>query len=239
MAGLGADQDCARGVETDRAFDHFLCALNVSAGQIDLVDDRNNFQPVVDGEIGIGQRLRFHSLGGVHDQQRAFTGSQRTRDFVGKVDVPRGVDQVELVGLAILRGVHHADGVRLDGDAALALQVHGVEHLGLHLARGQRPGQLQQAVRQRRFSVVNMCNDRKIANKCGVHGCGGQCLILTGRQTLDLGRRTPSSDIKCIRPMPTTPFTSPFVAIDHVQLAMPSGGEVVARGFYRDLLGHG
>lgn len=30
---------------------------------------------------------------------------------------------------------------------------------------------------------------------------------------------------------------SPFTAIDHVQLAMPRGGEDMARGFYRDLLG--
>ncbi len=29
----------------------------------------------------------------------------------------------------------------------------------------------------------------------------------------------------------------PFVAIDHVQLAMPAGEEERARGFYRDLLG--
>jgi hypothetical protein len=29
----------------------------------------------------------------------------------------------------------------------------------------------------------------------------------------------------------------PFTAIDHVQLAMPAGGEVAARRFYRDLLG--
>ena len=29
----------------------------------------------------------------------------------------------------------------------------------------------------------------------------------------------------------------PFTAIDHVQLALPSGGEDRARGFYRDLLG--
>ena len=102
----------------------------------------------------------------------------------------RRVDQVELVGLAVLRGVHHADGVRLDGDAALALQVHGVEHLGLHLARGQRSGQLQQAVRQRGFAVIDVGNDRKIAEKSGVHGCSGQCLILTGgRRTSDFGPR--------------------------------------------------
>jgi catechol 2,3-dioxygenase-like lactoylglutathione lyase family enzyme len=29
----------------------------------------------------------------------------------------------------------------------------------------------------------------------------------------------------------------PFSAIDHVQLALPAGGEERARGFYRDLLG--
>lgn len=37
--------------------------------------------------------------------------------------------------------------------------------------------------------------------------------------------------------MATTFVTSPFTAIDHVQLAMPVGGEDKARGFYRDLLG--
>src|SRR5690349_8935738 len=30
---------------------------------------------------------------------------------------------------------------------------------------------------------------------------------------------------------------APFTAIDHVQLAMPAGGEDEAQGFYRDLLG--
>jgi len=30
---------------------------------------------------------------------------------------------------------------------------------------------------------------------------------------------------------------SPFLAIDHVQLAMPAGEEEAARRFYRDLLG--
>jgi catechol 2,3-dioxygenase-like lactoylglutathione lyase family enzyme len=32
-------------------------------------------------------------------------------------------------------------------------------------------------------------------------------------------------------------ITVPFTAIDHVQLAMPQGGEDKARQFYRDLLG--
>ena len=33
--------------------------------------------------------------------------------------------------------------------------------------------------------------------------------------------------------------TSPWVGIDHVQLAMPAGGEDVARGFYTGVLGLG
>jgi hypothetical protein len=50
----------------------------------------------------------------------------------------------------------------------------------LHLARGQRTGQLQQAISQRGFAMIDMSNDGKIAEKGGVHGCSGQSLILTG-----------------------------------------------------------
>jgi catechol 2,3-dioxygenase-like lactoylglutathione lyase family enzyme len=37
--------------------------------------------------------------------------------------------------------------------------------------------------------------------------------------------------------MATVPLMPPFTSIDHVQLAMPLGGENAARQFYRDLLG--
>ena len=180
LAGLGADQNGVRGVETHCPFDHFLRTLDIGAGQVNLVDDGNNFQTVVDGEIGIGQRLRFHALRSVHNQQRTFAGSQRARDFIGEVDVTRGVDEIELVEVAILRRVHHADGMRLDGDAALPFQVHGVKYLGLHLARGQRAGQFQQTICQRGLAMINMCNDGKIANKCSVDGGSGQYLIRRG-----------------------------------------------------------
>jgi hypothetical protein len=80
------------------------------------------------------------------------------------------VDQVELVGLAVVRGVHHADGVGLDGDAAFALQIHGVEHLRLHFAGSERSGQLQQAVGERGFPMVNMGDDREVTDEGCVHG---------------------------------------------------------------------
>ena len=155
-------------------------------------------RPLIDGEIGVGQRLRFHALRRIDDQQRAFAGGQRARDFVGEIDVAGRVDQVELIGLAVLRRVHHADGVGLDGDAALALQVHGVQHLRLHFARGQRAGQLEQAVGQRGFAMVDVRDDREVADESGVHGWSGQSLILAGRaQTSDLGlTQDTAADIK-------------------------------------------
>ena len=170
LAGLGADEDGVGGVEADGAFDHFFGARNVGALQIDFVDDRNNFQAVINCEIRIGQRLGFDALGCVDHQQRAFARSQRARDFVGKIHVAGRVDEIELVGLAVLRGVHHANGVGFDGDAALALQVHGIEHLGLHFAGGERSGEFEQAVGERRFTVVDVRDDREIADEGGVHG---------------------------------------------------------------------
>ena len=61
------------------------------------------------------------------------------------------------------------DRVRLDGDAALALEVHGVEDLRLHLARLQRAGELEEAVGQRRLAVVDVRDDRKITDIGRVH----------------------------------------------------------------------
>src|SRR5262249_687900 len=86
-------------------------------------------------------------------------------------DVAWSVNKVELVSLAILRRVHHADSVGLDGNSTLALQVHAVEHLGLHLARGQRPGELQQAVGERRLPVVDVRDDGEVAKVCYIHTC--------------------------------------------------------------------
>jgi hypothetical protein len=59
--------------------------------------------------------------------------------------------------------------VGFDGDAALTFQVHGVEDLRLHLARGERSGKLEQTVRQRGFTVVDMRDDGKVAKESGIH----------------------------------------------------------------------
>ena len=57
----------------------------------------------------------------------------------------------------------HLNSVTLDGDAALFLQVHIVQNLVLHLADINRARQLQHAIRQGAFTVVNMRNNTEIS----------------------------------------------------------------------------
>ncbi len=76
----------------------------------------------------------------------------------------RRIDEVQLVDLAVARPVVERDALRLDRDAALALQVHRVEHLLGHLAIGQAAADLDEPVRQRRLAVIDVGNDREIAD---------------------------------------------------------------------------
>ena len=74
------------------------------------------------------------------------------------------VDEIEFVNLAVLRLIVQLDGARLDRDAAFALDLHIVEQLFLHLAGGDALCRFQNAVGQRAFAVINMGDDRKIAD---------------------------------------------------------------------------
>ena len=119
--------------------------------------------------IDVGQRLRLHALRRVHHEQRALAGGEAPRNLVGKIDVARRVDKVQFVSFAVFRFIGQAHSLRLDGDAAFALQLHRVEHLLLHLALGQRTRPLDQPVGQRGFSVIDMRDDGKIADMCRLH----------------------------------------------------------------------
>ena len=57
---------------------------------------------VLHGQVEVGQGLGLHPLGGVHQEQHALAGGQGPGDLVGEIHVARGVDQIELVLLAVL-----------------------------------------------------------------------------------------------------------------------------------------
>ena len=138
VAGLGRDQDGVRGIEPDHVLDLLLDLVRLGRRQIDLVEHRHDLVIVVDRLIDIGERLRLDALRGVDHEQRAFAGGERAVDLVGEIDVAGRVDEVEHVILAVARAVVEPHGLRLDGDAALALDIHGIEHLIDHFARLER-----------------------------------------------------------------------------------------------------
>ena len=160
------------GVDADHLLDLLADALGLGGRQVDLVQHHDDLVVVVDRLVDVGQRLRLDALAGVDHQQRALAGGERARHLIGEVDMAGRVDQVEDVVLAIVGLVVQPHGLRLDGDAALALDVHVVEHLLLHVAQLEAAGRLDQAVGQRRLAVVDMGNDCEIADvrNGGAHG---------------------------------------------------------------------
>ncbi len=160
------------GIETDHVLDLLAHAFGLGGRQVDLVENGHDLEIGVDRLIDIGEGLRLHALARIDHQKRALAGGQTARHLIGEVHMPRRVHQIEGVGLAVLRPVFEPDGLGLDGDAPLALDIHGIEHLLLHLARRQPAAILDQPVGQGRFPVVDMGDDGKIADM-GEVGHGG------------------------------------------------------------------
>ena len=136
-----------------------LNLIGMGRGQVDLVDGRHNVQIGVHGERRVGDGLRLYALRGVNDEHRALTGCQRARDLIGKVHVARRIDQVELIRLAVIGIIGNADGIGLNRDAALALDVHGVEQLRLHVSLVDGMGELENAIADRGLAMVDVRND--------------------------------------------------------------------------------
>ena len=171
LAGLGRDLQRARGVDADDLLDLPPDPLGLGRGEVHLVEHRHDLVVVVHRLVGVGQRLRLDPLGRVDDQQRALAGGERAAHLVGEVHVAGGVHQVDHVLRAVRRAVGEAHGLRLDGDAALALELHGVEHLAGHLALLQAAAALDQAVGERRLAVIDVGDDRDVADVCEIgHG---------------------------------------------------------------------
>ena len=70
----------------------------------------------------------------------------------------------EASSLAVARDIGQRRRLGLDRDAALALDVHRVEHLRFHLAVAQATAALDDAIGQRALAMVDVGNDREIAD---------------------------------------------------------------------------
>ena len=140
LAGLGADPPDGVGGLAEQLGHLLGDPLGLGAGEVDLVQARDQLEPRVDSQVRVGHGLRLDALAGVDHEQRALARGQRPRHLVGEVDVSGRVDQVELIGLTIAGLVEDPDRLRLDRDPTLALELHRVEHLGAHRRGGRRCG---------------------------------------------------------------------------------------------------
>ena len=141
--------------------DLILDLFGHSAWQVDLIDDRYDLEVMLESHIEIGNRLCLNTLSCVDDKQCAFAGSDGAGDFVGEVHVSWGINQIEYVVLAI-ELVVHLDGVALNGDPALALEIHIIEYLLLKILPRDGLCRLQQAVSQGTLPMVNMGYNAKV-----------------------------------------------------------------------------
>ncbi len=209
LAGLGRDPQDVIGVAADDAGDLLGVLLRLRAGQVDLVEHRDDVEVRVDREVEVGEGLRLDPLGRVDEQDSAFARLEAAADLIGEVDVSGGVDHVEHVDRAgvVTAGLHerHAYGLALDRDAALALDVHAVEVLRLHVAAVDDTGVLQHAVGQRRLAVVDVRDDAEVAQDLRVGGPG----LGNGAGAHD-GSIVPSPQRYSCHP-PSAPFASEAV----------------------------
>ena len=131
---------------------------------VDLVDDDDRAQPALQRPLQDGARLRHRALDGVDQQQAAVGHVQHALDLAAEVGVAGGVDDVDLharVGDGRVLGE--------DGDAALALQIVGVDDQaarGVGVAEDVRL--LEQAVDEGRLAVVDVGDDGDVAQVRGI-----------------------------------------------------------------------
>jgi hypothetical protein len=112
----------------------------------------------------------LNALRCVNDEQSSLAGTQAARDLVVEVDVTGRIDELKLVILAVEGAVTKAHRLRLDRDAALALELELVEELIDLLALGNRAGHIEDPVGERRFSVVDVRDDGEVPYAARIGG---------------------------------------------------------------------
>ncbi len=76
----------------------------------------------------------------------------------------RSIDKIQQIIVTVPRRVIQRHALRLDRDAALALEIHRIEHLRRHFPVAQATTDLYEPVGKRGLAMVNMRDNRKVAD---------------------------------------------------------------------------
>ena len=163
QACLGRAFHGIRAVKADNVLYFFLDLFLMGGGQVDFVEDRDNFYILVHGQVDIAQGLGLDALGGIDYQKSPFACCQGPRYLVIEVNVAGSIQKIEFILLPVLSLVGNTHCLGLDGDAALTLYLHLVKVLFPGLAGTDNIGNAKDAVCQGRFAMVNVSDDAEVA----------------------------------------------------------------------------
>ena len=76
----------------------------------------------------------------------------------------RRINEIELISQTIQRGVIERYTLRFDGNAALTLDIHGIENLRVHFSRRKSSTYLYKTVCKSRLPVIDMGDDREVTD---------------------------------------------------------------------------
>ena len=171
-ASLATGKDGIIGRKSERVLDLGAHALRISCWKVDLIDERDDLKVGIHRHHGVRDRLRFDALRGIDHEHRTFACCKRAGNFIGEVDMTRGIDQIKMIELTVFGTIIDTYRLALDRDAAFALDVHRIEQLLFHIARRDRFGKFENTVRERRFAMIDVGDDREIADILRVDGHG-------------------------------------------------------------------
>ena len=150
--------------------------LDARVGPVDLVDHEDHGEPSLECLPEHEARLRQWPLARIDEQEHAVDHRQPALDLTAEVRVARRVHDVDLrTAVADCRVLGE------DRDALLALEVHGVEHALVDvLVRPEGTGLPEQSVDERRLAVVDVRDDRDVA-ELGADGHAPRVSVIVER----------------------------------------------------------
>jgi hypothetical protein len=151
------------GIQRNEQFKHLVeHLLGTGVVAVDFVDDHDGLGAGFEGLAQHETGLRLRAFRGIHHEQHAVDHVHDALDFTAEVRVAWSVHDVHVEILVFERGVLGAD-----GDALLALEIHGIHQpldLRLRLVGAEGARLLEQAIDERGLAVIDVRDDGDVAN---------------------------------------------------------------------------
>ena len=91
--------------------DFFFDFVDVGSGKVNFVYYGDDVEVLLKGEVNVGEGLGLDALSSIDDENGGFHGLETAGDFVAKIHMAGGVDEVKFVAF-----VMHLDGREFDGN---------------------------------------------------------------------------------------------------------------------------